>query len=228
MIPTLSSWTTTCSASAMLQQCGTVFLSQPGLTAVQPSNRRWSVGPSSCQRSRFWSSRSDVGHRRWPGFRRHGATHRVSLKLGTFFVSVCSPHGRRFQPSVHPQSHGHPGHRRQYVHHTHLQLCSAVFCRGHGVGDSRNLGMCVVRWFFSSRRESHGSGCAFHGPTGQTHAITKDCWAGAGVITLLRVIAAGGWDDTRKGVDYLVILVNGVEVWRGFALRQLWDRVDCF
>ena len=54
-------------------------------------------------------------------------------------------------------------------------------------------------------------------PTGQTHAITKDRWAGAGVITLLRVIAAGGCDDTRKGVDYLVILVNGVEVWRGFS-----------
>ena len=34
------------------------------------------------------------------------------------------------------------------------------------------------------------SGTAFHSPTGQTHAITKDCWAGAGVITLLRVIAA--------------------------------------
>ena len=50
-----------------------------------------------------------------------------------------------------------------------------------------------------------------------TDPITKDCWAGAGVITLLRVIAAGGWDDTRKGVDYLVILVNGVEVWRGFS-----------
>ena len=41
------------------------------------------------------------------------------------------------------------------------------------------------------------SGTAFHGPTGQTHAITKDCWAGAGVITLLRVIAAGGWDDAK-------------------------------
>ena len=80
-------------------------------------------------------------------------------ELGYFFVSVCSPHGRRFQPSVHTQSHGHPEHRRQDVHHTHLQLCSAVFCRGHGVGDSRNLGMSVVRWFFSSRRESHGSGC---------------------------------------------------------------------
>ena len=39
------------------------------------------------------------------------------------------------------------------------------------------------------------SGTAFYRPTGQTHAITKDCWAGAGVITLLRVIAAGGWDD---------------------------------
>ena len=39
------------------------------------------------------------------------------------------------------------------------------------------------------------SGTAFHSPYGQTHAITKDCWAGAGVITLLRVIAAGGWDD---------------------------------
>ena len=32
--------------------------------------------------------------------------------------------------------------------------------RGHGVdGDSRNLGIGVVRWFVSSRRESHGSGC---------------------------------------------------------------------
>ena len=60
------------------------------------------------------------------------------------------------------------------------------------------------------------SGTAFHSPTGKTHAITKDCWTGAGVITLLRVIAAGGWDDARKGVDYLV-LVNGVEVWRGFS-----------
>ena len=39
------------------------------------------------------------------------------------------------------------------------------------------------------------SGTAFHGPSGQTHAITKDCWAGGGVIALLRVIAAGGWDD---------------------------------
>uniref|UniRef100_A0A7S1AY12 Apple domain-containing protein n=1 Tax=Noctiluca scintillans TaxID=2966 RepID=A0A7S1AY12_NOCSC len=64
------------------------------------------------------------------------------------------------------------------------------------------------------------SGTAFHGPIGQTHAsrsITKDCWAGAGVTTQLRVIAAGGWDDARKGVDYLVVLVNGVEVWRGFS-----------
>ena len=29
----------------------------------------------------------------------HGATHRVSLNLGTF-ASVSSPHGRRFEPSV--------------------------------------------------------------------------------------------------------------------------------
>ena len=33
-----------------------------------------------------------------------------------------------------------------------------VFCRGHGVGDSRYLGMSVVRWFVSSRRESDVSG----------------------------------------------------------------------
>ena len=37
--------------------------------------------------SRFWSSRSDVGHRRWPGFRRHGATHRVSQNLSCRFLS---------------------------------------------------------------------------------------------------------------------------------------------
>ena len=37
--------------------------------------------------SRFWSSRSDVGHRRWPGFRRHGATHRVSQNLSYSFLS---------------------------------------------------------------------------------------------------------------------------------------------
>ena len=68
--------------------------------------------------SRFWSTRSDVEHRRWPCFRRHGATHRVSLNLGTF-ASVSSPHGRRFQPSVHPQSQGHPEHRPE-----------GIFCRG--------------------------------------------------------------------------------------------------
>ena len=43
------------------------------------------------QRSRFWSSRSDVGHRRWPGFRGHGATHRVSLNF--VIKSFRSHHG---------------------------------------------------------------------------------------------------------------------------------------
>ena len=32
-------------------------------------------------------------------------------------------------------------------------------CRGHGVGDSRNLGKSVVRLFVSSSSESHVSGC---------------------------------------------------------------------
>ena len=32
-------------------------------------------------------------------------------------------------------------------------------CRGHGVCESRNLGMSVVRLFVSSRSESHVSGC---------------------------------------------------------------------
>ena len=40
--------------------------------------------------SRFCSSRSDVGHQRWPGFRRHGATHRVSLNLGTCCFSMLA------------------------------------------------------------------------------------------------------------------------------------------
>ena len=40
--------------------------------------------------SRFCLSRSDVGHRRWPGFRRHGATHRVSLNLGTCCFSMLA------------------------------------------------------------------------------------------------------------------------------------------
>ena len=31
------------------------------------------------------------------------------------------------------------------VHHPHLLHCSSVFCRGHGVGDSQNLGMSVVQ-----------------------------------------------------------------------------------
>ena len=50
------------------------------------------------------------------------------------------------------------------------------------------------------------------GCTGKS--TTNDCWAGAGVITQLRVVAAGGWDDARNGVDYLVVLVNGVEIRR--------------
>ena len=45
------------------------------------------------------------------------------------------------------------------VHHPHLPLCSSVFCRGQGVGDSRNLGMSVIRLYVSSRSESHVSGC---------------------------------------------------------------------
>ena len=48
-------------------------------------------------------------------------------------------------------------------------------------------------------------------------STTNDCWAGAGVITKHRVVAAGGWDDARNGVDYLVVLVNGVEIRRGFS-----------
>ena len=32
-------------------------------------------------------------------------------------------------------------------------------CRGHGVGDSRNLGKSMVRLFVSSSSESHVSGC---------------------------------------------------------------------
>ena len=44
--------------------------------------------PSSCQRSRFWSSRSDVGHRRWPGFWRHGAVQKVSRNFGIFCFSM--------------------------------------------------------------------------------------------------------------------------------------------
>ena len=132
-VPTWSPRTTTCSTSAISQQCGTVLMFQLRTTVFQPSIRRWALRPMICQ----------------PVFSRHGVTHRVSLNLGTFCF---------------PRPHGHPEHRRQDVHHPHLQLCTAVFCRGHGVGDSRNPGMSVVRWFFSSRRESHGSGCAFHGP----------------------------------------------------------------
>ena len=69
-----------------------------------------STGPSSCQRSRFWSSRSDVGHRRWPGFMRQGAVHRVSRNLGTFCFSMFALCPQ--VSAVHPQSHGHPERRR--------------------------------------------------------------------------------------------------------------------
>ena len=66
------------------------------------------------------------------------------------------------------------------------------------------------------------SGTAFHGPSGQTHAITKDCWAGAGVFTLLRVIAAGGWDDaslarwlpiTRRLLQHLPFVPMPMSTW---------------
>ena len=40
--------------------------------------------------SRFWSSRSDVGHRRWPGFRRHGATQCLAELELPFSVVVTS------------------------------------------------------------------------------------------------------------------------------------------
>ena len=43
--------------------------------------------------SRFWSSRSDVEHRRWPGFRRHGVTHRVSLNPFYVVVTASVIHG---------------------------------------------------------------------------------------------------------------------------------------
>ena len=43
-----------------------------------------------------------------------GGTAPFTGSRGTwvFFVSVCSPYAHTFQPSVHPQSHGHPGRRR--------------------------------------------------------------------------------------------------------------------
>ena len=65
--------------------------------------------------------------------------------IGSWASTVARLQETRFQPSVHPQSHGRPEHRRQNAQHPYLQLCSAVLCRGHGVGDSRNLGMSVVR-----------------------------------------------------------------------------------
>ena len=54
------------------------------------------------------------------------------------------------------------------------------------------------------------TGCA-------SRSSTDDCWAGVGTITQLRVVATGGWDDAREGVDYRVVLFNGVDVWRGFS-----------
>ena len=35
---------------------------------------------------------------------------------------------------------GHPQHRRQDAHHPHPQLCSGIFCRGHGVDGFRRRG----------------------------------------------------------------------------------------
>jgi len=102
-------------------------------------------GPSTCQRFRFWWSRTDGGHRWWSGSSRHGATHRVSLNLGTCCFSIL-----RLMAT---------GSARQDVHHPHLQLRSGIFCRGHGVdGHPENPGVGVVRWLVSCRRESYGSG----------------------------------------------------------------------
>ena len=64
------------------------------------SNRRWSSGPSSCQRSRFRWRQTDRGHRRRPSLSRHGA--------------------------VHARSQGHPELRRQDVHRSHVQAFSVV------------------------------------------------------------------------------------------------------
>ena len=77
-------------------------------------DRCTSTVTSESQRSTEDERRGVSGER--PSFSRHGVTHRVSLNLGTF----CFP---RLQ--------GHPEHRRQDVHHPHLQLCTAVFlsCR---------------------------------------------------------------------------------------------------
>ena len=44
-IPTWSPRTTTCSTSAISQQCGTVLMFQLWTTAFQPSIRRWRSGP---------------------------------------------------------------------------------------------------------------------------------------------------------------------------------------
>ena len=65
------------------------------------SNRRWSSGPSSCQRSRFRWRRTDKGHRRRPTLSRHGA--------------------------VHARSQGHPELRRQDLHRSHVQAFSVFF-----------------------------------------------------------------------------------------------------
>ena len=59
-IPTWSPRTTTCSTSAISRLCGTFLKLQLPATAFQPSNRRWSSGPLSCQLSRFlWRERME-------------------------------------------------------------------------------------------------------------------------------------------------------------------------
>ena len=147
-------------------------------TEVQPSNRRWFV--SSRRESDVTGYRSDHWRRVWERgqivadvtlFLVFGEIESLilwrqismigciqhdggPLNLGTFRFSMFA--SRALVSAACPSAITE--HRCQDVHHPHLQLCSAVFCRGHGVdGDPRNLGIGVVRWFVSSRRPSHGS-----------------------------------------------------------------------
>ena len=71
----------------------------------------------------------DRRHRRWPGFGTQSIVAKTlvhkffkfnSQQCGTVLMfrlraTAVQPSNRRFQPSVHPQSHGHPEHSRQDV-----------------------------------------------------------------------------------------------------------------
>ena len=77
------------------------------------------------------------------------------------------------------------------VHHPHLQLCSSVFCRGHGVGDSRNLGMKYLQ--FSLFRETRAPGVCTLGIAGQIAGKSSDTQFASYSVELHQQYAHDSW-----------------------------------